>query len=154
MTNCYAVAIMDVCKFIACCMSFCSFTSWCCCFSTCPLCPQGFSGAQLHAERYLNLRYEGTDVAVMTAAPVGPGQSYGDAFSVAYKREFGFALDRPVVVDDVRIRATGRAEPLPAQAHAEHVDPGVPTSLRRCYLAPCTSCMCCWCCKPLSGWLC
>jgi hypothetical protein len=36
------------------------------------------------------------------------------AFAAAYQREFGFVLDRPVVVDDVRVRATGRAADLPS----------------------------------------
>jgi hypothetical protein len=35
------------------------------------------------------------------------------AFAAAYQREFGFVLDRPVLVDDVRVRATGRAADLP-----------------------------------------
>jgi len=35
------------------------------------------------------------------------------AFASAYQREFGFVLERPVVVDDVRVRATGRAADLP-----------------------------------------
>lgn len=30
---------------------------------------QGFASMQVHAERFLNLRYEGTDVAVMTPCP-------------------------------------------------------------------------------------
>lgn len=56
-------------------------------------------------------RYSGTDVAVMT-----PWQTNSDpaaAFAAAYQREFGFVLDRPVVVDDIRVRATGRAADIP-----------------------------------------
>lgn len=33
----------------------------------------------------------------------------------AYRREFGFTLDRPVLVDDVRVRAAGRAKPMAGQ---------------------------------------
>jgi hypothetical protein len=43
-----------------------------------------------------------------------------------YQREFGFVLeDRAIIVDDVRVRATGRAADLPT---AEHIssDPGQP----------------------------
>jgi 5-oxoprolinase (ATP-hydrolysing) len=41
------------------------------------------------------------------------------AFAAAYQREFGFVLERPVVVDDVRVRATGRAADLPDVAVSE-----------------------------------
>jgi 5-oxoprolinase (ATP-hydrolysing) len=41
------------------------------------------------------------------------GSDPAAAFAAAYQREFGFVLDRPVVVDDVRVRATGRAADLP-----------------------------------------
>jgi hypothetical protein len=41
------------------------------------------------------------------------GSDPSAAFAAAYQREFGFVLDRPVVVDDVRVRATGRAANLP-----------------------------------------
>ena len=30
---------------------------------------QGFNVEQVHTERFLNLRYEGTDVAIMTTCP-------------------------------------------------------------------------------------
>jgi hypothetical protein len=42
-----------------------------------------------------------------------PGVDPGAAFALAYEREFGFVLQRPVVVDDLRVRATGRAASLP-----------------------------------------
>jgi 5-oxoprolinase (ATP-hydrolysing) len=99
---------------------------------------QGFTAAgQVIVERFLNLRYAGTDVAVMTkwgAArdPLAVGSAEGGggggggganpenddgdptaAFEAAYRREFGFALDREVLVDDCRVRACGRAAPLP-----------------------------------------
>jgi 5-oxoprolinase (ATP-hydrolysing) len=57
-------------------------------------------------------RYLGTDVAVMTSWQEGCDPAA--AFAAAYQREFGFVLDRPVVVDDVRVRATGRAADLPS----------------------------------------
>lgn len=56
-------------------------------------------------------RYQGTDVAVMT--PWTQGVNSETAFGAAYEREFGFRLERPIVVDDIRVRATGRANPLP-----------------------------------------
>jgi hypothetical protein len=48
--------------------------------------PQGFSPSQVQVERFLNLRYSGTDVAVMTPCPApGSGASYGDAFAASYR---------------------------------------------------------------------
>eukprot|EP00884_Botryococcus_braunii_P001197 jgi/Botrbrau1/11078/Bobra.0302s0020.1 len=74
---------------------------------------QGFKETQIRAERFLNLRYDGTDVAVMTPCP--SDGDYAGAFEEAYKREFGFTLEgRDLVVDDVRVRATGKAAALPA----------------------------------------
>jgi 5-oxoprolinase (ATP-hydrolysing) len=77
---------------------------------------RGFSDSQLLAEKYLNLRYDGTDVPIMTASPSDGVTSYAEAFETAYKREFGFVLEgRSIVVDDARVRATGRgAAPPPA----------------------------------------
>jgi len=52
---------------------------------------QGFKRDQIAAERFLNLRYDGTDVAVMTSC--SSSSSYSEAFASAYKREFGFVLE-------------------------------------------------------------
>jgi 5-oxoprolinase (ATP-hydrolysing) len=41
-----------------------------------------------------------------------------DAFAAAYQREYGFNLNRPIIVDDIRVRAAGRATPLPAASAA------------------------------------
>ncbi len=94
---------------------------------------QGFERSQISTERFLNLRYHGTDVAVMTPEPpagAGAGEggggpaAYGEAFEAAYRREFGFVLQRDVWVDDVRVRAVGRARPLPDEGSAEAAPPG------------------------------
>ena len=72
---------------------------------------RGFTNAQIQAQRFLNLRYEGTDVAVMTACP--DDGNYAAAFEAAYRREFGFVLEeRAILVDDLRVRATGHAVDL------------------------------------------
>ena len=86
---------------------------------------QGFdSPSAISSERFLNLRYEGTDVAVMvpvvaceaspSSSPSSSSSSSLDlatvsrAFERAYRREFGFVLEgRGVVVDDVRVRCVG-----------------------------------------------
>ncbi|KAM9644328.1 5-oxoprolinase [Morphnus guianensis] len=76
---------------------------------------QGFTGEQIRTEAFLHLRYEGTDCALMCSAKGHPPTPHscrsGDfhaAFTSRYVVEFGFTIpDRPVVVDDVRVRGTG-----------------------------------------------
>lgn len=78
---------------------------------------KGFSEQQISCQRFLNLRYEGTDVPVMTPAP--SSGDYAAAFEEAYQREFGFKLEgRSILVDDVRVRACGRHSELPETAEA------------------------------------
>ena len=80
---------------------------------------QGYSRDRIEVQPFLNLRYEGTDSAVMT--PLGaasrPPQpvkveemaAFESSFVAGYKREFGFVLTgRRILVDDVRVRAIGR----------------------------------------------
>lgn len=57
----------------------------------CPRSGQGFKEDQVSVERFLNLRYDGTDVPVMTACPKAGGDA-ATAFEEQYKREFGFVL--------------------------------------------------------------
>jgi 5-oxoprolinase (ATP-hydrolysing) len=72
---------------------------------------QGFDADRVEAETYLNLRYDGTDTAVMIAAPVDG--DYAGRLSTHYRREFGFDLtDRDIMVDDIRVRARGRTAGL------------------------------------------
>jgi len=52
---------------------------------------QGFEKDQVSTERFLNLRYDGTDVAVMTTCSTS--SSYEESFEDTYKREFGFVLE-------------------------------------------------------------
>ena len=54
-------------------------------------------------EYYLNLRYEGTDNAVMTMAKELKSD-YADLFVKKYKQEYGFVLnDRSIIIDDFRV---------------------------------------------------
>jgi N-methylhydantoinase A/oxoprolinase/acetone carboxylase beta subunit len=62
---------------------------------------RGFQAAALSSTRYLNLRFQGTDVALMVASECM--SDYKPAFLRMYQQEFGFVLqDRPIVVDDAR----------------------------------------------------
>lgn len=81
---------------------------------------QGFDKDHIVLEPYLHLRYEGTDCALMcTPSPtIGtderciPIGSYGDFYSTfveRYRNEFGFVIGgRPVIVDDIRVRGSGK----------------------------------------------
>jgi 5-oxoprolinase (ATP-hydrolysing) len=77
---------------------------------------QGFSDEAIDADRFLNLRYQGTDTAIMICRPQGKGNQdndYAAAFRAVYRREFGFDLSgRQILIDDIRIRARAKAAGL------------------------------------------
>jgi N-methylhydantoinase A/oxoprolinase/acetone carboxylase beta subunit len=54
---------------------------------------QGFKEDQISVKRYLNLRYDGTDVPVMTSFAADGTANPAKAFEEQYKREFGFVLE-------------------------------------------------------------
>jgi len=70
---------------------------------------QGFEGKRVHFERMLNMRFEGTDTALMvvTTEQDGDGQEdFEAAFKRVYKSEFGFLLDtKSIIVDDIKVYA-------------------------------------------------
>ncbi|KAI9220772.1 Hydantoinase B/oxoprolinase-domain-containing protein [Blastocladiella britannica] len=78
-------------------------------------------GADVEVEEYCNLRYEGTDTNLMVRVPpvataTAAGEEHEEvvaqvvrAFEADYVREFGFKLDRALVVDDLRVRASARS---------------------------------------------
>ncbi|XP_055549431.1 5-oxoprolinase [Wyeomyia smithii] len=80
---------------------------------------QGFSDEAIVLEPYLHLRYEGTDCALMCSPDkVIANQdnyiyTYGDfekTFYNRYRSEFGFVLEnRKILVDDIRVRGSGRS---------------------------------------------
>ena len=73
---------------------------------------QGFTGTRVRTERTLNMRFEGTDTALMVLPAPGDGdgrEDFAAAFRRAYKAEFGFLLEgKPVIVDDVKVRGIGK----------------------------------------------
>lgn len=72
---------------------------------------EGFEVERISLERFLNLRYDGTDSGIMMAEP--QDKRYAAAFEAQYMREFGFTLPgRKVLVDDIRVRGTGLAKGL------------------------------------------
>ncbi|KAK1082865.1 hypothetical protein LTR33_003633 [Friedmanniomyces endolithicus] len=84
--------------------------------STATLRDQGVDEEQIHFEEYLNMRYRGTESALMVVKPEkGDGDwEFGKAFVKQHEQEFGFTLpDRDIIVDDVRARGIGKTfEPL------------------------------------------
>ena len=80
---------------------------------------QGYDKEEIHVEHYLNMRFEGTDNAIMIKEPSdGSDSDYGDEYRKQYKREFGFELEgRDILIDDYRVRAVVRGKiPKPSSA--------------------------------------
>ncbi|KAJ2849628.1 hypothetical protein IWW36_002491 [Coemansia brasiliensis] len=68
------------------------------------LASQGFSDSQIRLQKYLNMRYDGTDTALMVPC----GDDCLVRFEKMHQQEFGFVLkDRRIIVDDLRVRAVG-----------------------------------------------
>ncbi|TMW56149.1 hypothetical protein Poli38472_008797 [Pythium oligandrum] len=80
----------------------------------------GFKREDIQVQFFLNMRYEGTDNAVMTRGPAADkgtvlsvaadsllGFDFDASFIQQYQREFGFVLqNRAILIDDIRVRAT------------------------------------------------
>jgi len=68
---------------------------------------QGYEKKEVCVERYINMRYQGTDNAMMIQEPPDDDEgNYGEAYRSQYKREFGFELEgRDILIDDFRVRA-------------------------------------------------
>lgn len=70
---------------------------------------QGFPESQMVFEKYLNLRYEGTETSLMIMQHEGE-YDFAKWFSEAHHREFGFSFpEKAIIVDDIRIRAIGKS---------------------------------------------
>lgn len=80
---------------------------------------QGFEDKDIVFEEYLNMRYRGTESALMIIKPSeedakehfdGTDWAFGQAFVKHHRYEFGFTLDdRDIIVDDVRVRGIGKS---------------------------------------------
>jgi 5-oxoprolinase (ATP-hydrolysing) len=67
---------------------------------------QGFEGSRVHVERMLNMRFDGTDTALMVVPALGPQneEDFESAFKNEYKTQFGFLLDtKNIIVDDIKV---------------------------------------------------
>ena len=86
---------------------------------------QGFEDDRIHTERMLNMRFEGTDTALMVlpSGKDGDGQEdFEAAFKRVYKAEFGFLLEtKTVIVDDVKVRTNAPSCPFIQQMIGIHL---------------------------------
>lgn len=79
---------------------------------------QGFKENEIEYQEYLNMRYRGTESALMIVKPSeeekqefgGKDWEFGKAFVKQHQYEFGFTLDdRDIIIDDVRVRGIGKS---------------------------------------------
>ena len=85
--------------------------------TTTALLSQGFEVDQMRHQLYLNMRYEGSDTSLMILKPPR-NWDLASEFTERHRREFGFTFEKPLLVDDVRVRSTAastkRTEKSPA----------------------------------------
>ncbi|RMJ09443.1 hypothetical protein CDV36_010931 [Fusarium kuroshium] len=68
---------------------------------------QGFPAQDVEYELFLNLRYAGTNSSLMIRKPA-ESWDFASIFTRQHHDEFGFTLDREILVDDIRVRALGK----------------------------------------------
>ncbi|CAG9981781.1 unnamed protein product [Clonostachys byssicola] len=71
------------------------------------LASQGFTDEDIRHELFLNLRYKGTNSSLMVRKPVS-SWDFASVFTQQHRDEFGFTLDREILVDDIRVRVVGK----------------------------------------------
>ncbi len=93
---------------------------------------QGIAYHLIESHRLLNLRYQGTDTALMIQEPADG--DFAAAFCRTYQREFGFELPgRKLFVDDLRVRSVAReAAPVEGKTSPEEIHL-VPIKRLSCY---------------------
>ncbi|XP_072524072.1 5-oxoprolinase [Salminus brasiliensis] len=102
---------------------------------------RGFSCSQISTEVFLHMRYEGTDCALMVNASDHPGHAQscqaGDfrtSFTKRYLKEFGFTIaDRPIMVDDIRVRGSGKSGIKSVAVAKDGHECPKPTKVTKCY---------------------
>ena len=93
---------------------------------------QGIVKKNIKSRRFLNLRYQGTDTALMIEEP--EDGDFGRVFRSKYQHEFGFALHgRAVFIDDLRVQSVaGGSLPVADPPAREKNIPG-PIDRVACY---------------------
>ncbi len=92
---------------------------------------QGAAPDQLEARFFLNLRYRGTDTTLMIPEP--EDGDYAQAFRTVYRREYGFELNRDILVDDLRVRAIAPSSGLKRFAIPSAQGPAPVEATTECY---------------------
>lgn len=103
---------------------------------------QGFQESQIAHEQFLNMRYQGSDTALMIQDSSGLA-SFEDAFTERHRQEFGFTQPRDIIVEDVRVRSIAQgtelklADPFEDLRRVQATSPPValaqPRSVRKVY---------------------
>jgi len=97
---------------------------------------QGYAEETIVIEKYLNMRYQGTDNAIMIKESQNSNVKlpYAKTFIEQYHREFGFELEgRDILIDDMRVRAfVPGATPAPPPA-VPLIGPPPPAGSTRAY---------------------
>ncbi|MCS5553045.1 MAG: hydantoinase B/oxoprolinase family protein, partial [SAR324 cluster bacterium] len=122
---------------------------------------QGYKQEQIQIKRYLNLRYQGTDTALMIPEPdrkdslncvaakerfkssksspdskrnIQTHPDFVKTFRETYRREFGFDLiGREIIVDDLRVRAVAKSPGLDKFPLAKQSGSPLPENHTHCY---------------------
>lgn len=68
---------------------------------------QGTTDGDISYQKYLNMRYQGTETAIMVLEPADG--DFKEEFKRMHLREFAFLFpdERTIIVDDVRVRGVG-----------------------------------------------
>ncbi|KAI1639170.1 hydantoinase [Biscogniauxia mediterranea] len=81
---------------------------------------QGIPPHRVEHEYFLNMRYRGSDTALMISRP--ESGDFAAAFVERHHREFGFSQERDILVDDVRVRSVGKAMDVPISSAFDQLD--------------------------------
>ena len=93
---------------------------------------QGYAADDVVVERYINMRYQGTDNAIMIQEV--SGKTFDESFRELYLREFGFVLeDRDILIDDYRVRAVVPGETPEMLPDPTSLGTPVPVDTTRAY---------------------
>ncbi|KAL7550747.1 hypothetical protein ACHAWF_013965, partial [Thalassiosira exigua] len=97
---------------------------------------QGYSRESIVVERYLNMRYQGTDNAIMIIEDksIDSQLPYAKTFIEQYHREFGFELEgRDILIDDFRVRAFVPGKTPKPPPRAPRIGSPTPTGHTKAY---------------------
>jgi 5-oxoprolinase (ATP-hydrolysing) len=93
---------------------------------------QGYDASEIVTERFVNMRYEGTDNAIMIQETADA--TLDDSFRALYMREFGFVLQgRDILIDDYRVRAVVPGATPPQWPSPENIGAPTPIDTTKAY---------------------